>query len=259
MEKIGFFVKEIYEPLVEAEKLIKSKMEVYEIKLEKIKAEKKAKEEEELIREALIENKIRELNLILGSINEAKSKKELLEIEKQLDEIDINSFGKKSGDVGFVLSQLKLTCSMAMRIYKDEDVNNVVTEQKPIGEKIPDDIDFVLFPVEDLIEKNTQEVLIKNEEDNFEEDVFIVHQFNPLNNVQEDLITPMTDDEVLNVINELTEDIFIFVCEFVEQKVTDTLSAYHHFEKKSVIENYDLIKEKVLVALSTKIAKSITL
>jgi hypothetical protein len=258
-KKLDSFVKEIYEPLVEAEKLIKSKMEVYEIKLEKIKAEKKLKEEEEAIQETLIENKIRELNLILGNINEAKSKKELLEIEKQLEEIDVNSFGKKSADVGFVLSQLKLTCSMAMRIYKDEDVNNVVTEQKPIGEKIPDDIDFVLFPVEDLIEKNTQEVLIKNEEGIFEEHSIPVNEFNPLDNVQEDLITPMTDDEVLNVINDITEHIFLSVCEFVEQKVTDKLSAYHHAENKNVNEHSDLIKEQVLVALSTKIKKSIIL
>ena len=258
-KKLDAFAKEIYEPLVQAEKIVKSKMEVYEIKLEKLKAEKKVKEEEDLIQEALIENKIRELNLILGHINEAKSKRELLEIEKQLEKIDVNSFGKKSADVGFVLSQLKLTCSMAMRIFKDEDLNNVVEEEKPIGEKIPDDIDFVLFPVEDLIEKKPQEVLIKNEESIFEEHSIPTNEFNPLDNVQEDLITPMTDDDVINVINDITEHIFLSVCEFVEQKVTDKLSAYHHAEKKNVNEHSDLIKEQVLVALSTKIKKSIIL
>jgi hypothetical protein len=258
-KKLDAFAKEIYEPLVQAEKIVKSKMEVYEIKLEKLKAEKKVKEEEDLIQEALIENKIRELNLILGHINEAKSKRELLEIEKQLEKIDVNSFGKKSADVGFVLSQLKLTCSMAMRIFKDEDLNNVVEEQKPIGEKIPDDSDFVLFTVEDLIEKKTQEVLIKNEEGIFEEHSIPANQFNPLDNVQEDLITPMTDNDVINVINDITEHIFLSVCEFVEQKVTDKLSAYHHAEKKNVNEHSDLIKEQVLVALSTKIKKSIIL
>lgn len=258
-KKLDAFAKEIYEPLVQAEKVVKSKMEIYEIKLEKIKAEKKAKEEEDLIQAELIENKIRELNLILGHINEAKSKRELLEIEKQLEKIDVNSFGKKSADVGFVLSQLKLTCSMAMRIFKDEDVTKVVTEQKPIGEKIPDDIDFVLFPVEDLIEKNTQEVLIKNEEHIFEEHSIPANEFNPLDNVQEDLITSMTDDEVINVIKDITENIFLSVCEFVKQKVTDKLSVYHHAEKKNVNEHSDLIKEQVLVALLTKIKKSIIL
>ena len=258
-KKLDAFAKEIYEPLVQAEKVVKSKMEIYEIKLEKIKAEKKAKEEEDLIQAELIENKIRELNLILGHINEAKSKRELLEIEKQLEKIDVNSFGKKSADVGFVLSQLKLTCSMAMRIFKDEDVTKVVTEQKPIGEKIPDDIDFVLFPVEDLIEKNTQEVLIKNEEHIFEEHSIPANEFNPLDNVQEDLITSMTDDEVINVIKDITENIFLSVCEFVKQKVTDKLSVYHHAEKQNVNEHSDLIKEQVLVALLTKIKKSIIL
>jgi len=258
-KKLDAFAKEIYEPLVQAEKVVKSKMEIYEIKLEKIKAEKKSKEEEDLIQAELIENKIRELNLILGHINEAKSKRDLLEIEKQLEKIDVNSFGKKSADIGFVLSQLKLTCSMAMRIFKDEDVINVVTEQKPIGEKIPDDIDFVLFPVEDLIEKNTQEVLIKNEEHIFEEHSIPAYEFNFLDNVQEDLITSMTDDEVINVIKDITENIFLSVCEFVEQKVTDKLSVYHHAEKKNVNEHSDLIKEQVLVALSTKIKKSIIL
>jgi len=103
-KKLDAFAKEIYEPLVQAEKVVKSKMEIYEIKLEKIKAEKKSKEEEDLIQAELIENKIRELNLILGHINEAKSKRDLLEIEKQLEKIDVNSFGKKSADIGFVLS-----------------------------------------------------------------------------------------------------------------------------------------------------------
>lgn len=253
-KKLDAFVKEIYEPLVEAEKLVKSKMAGYEARLEALKEERKKQEEAEKEHEIMLENKIREINNLLAEINSATSKQELIDIEKILDAIDINSFGKKSADVGFIVNQMKLTCSMAMRSFKEE--LQVEEKQIPIGEEIPENISILLPPNESV-----QKVLIKDENGIFDEITLPINQteFNPLDNVQEDLITPMTDDEVINVINDITEHIFLSVCEFVEQKVTDKLSAYHHAEKKNVNEHSDLIKEQVLVALSTKIKKSIIL
>lgn len=253
-KKLDAFVKEIYEPLVEAEKLVKSKMAGYEARLEALKEERKKQEEAEKEHEIMLENKIREINNLLAEINSATSKQELIDIENTLDAIDINSFGKKSADVGFIVNQMKLTCSMAMRSFKEE--LQVEEKQIPIGEEIPENISILLPPNESV-----QKVLIKDENGIFDEITLPINQteFNPLDNVQEDLITPMTDDEVINVINDITEHIFLSVCEFVEQKVTDKLSAYHHAEKKNVNEHSDLIKEQVLVALSTKIKKSIIL
>lgn len=253
-KKLDAFVKEIYEPLVEAEKLVKSKMAGYEARLEALKEERKKQEEAEKEHEIMLENKIREINNLLAEINSATSKQELIDIEKILDAIDINSFGKKSADVGFIVNQMKLTCSMAMRSFKEE--LQVEEKQIPIGEEIPENISILLPPNESV-----QKFLIKDENGIFDEITLPINQteFNPLDNVQEDLITPMTDDEVINVINDITEHIFLSVCEFVEQKVTDKLSAYHHAEKKNVNEHSDLIKEQVLVALSTKIKKSIIL
>ena len=253
-KKLDSFVKEIYEPLVEAEKLVKSKMEGYEARLEIIKEEKRKQEEAEKEHEIMLENKVREINNLLAQINSATSKQELVDIENILDAIDINSFGKKSADVGFIVNQMKLTCSMAMRSFKEEI--KTTENETPIGEEIPENISILLPPNESV-----QKVLIKDENGIFDEISLPINQneFNPLDNVQEDLITPMTDDEVINVINDITEHIFLSVCEFVEQKVTDKLSAYHHAEKKNVNEHSDLIKEQVLVALSTKIKKSIIL
>ena len=253
-KKLDSFVKEIYEPLVEAEKLVKSKMEGYEARLEIIKEEKRKQEEAEKEHEIMLENKVREINNLLAQINSATSKQELVDIENILDAIDINSFGKKSADVGFIVNQMKLTCSMAMRSFKEEI--KTTENETPIGEEIPENISILLPPNESF-----QKVLIKDENGIFDEISLPINQneFNPLDNVQEDLITPMTDDEVINVINDITEHIFLSVCEFVEQKVTDKLSAYHHAEKKNVNEHSDLIKEQVLVALSTKIKKSIIL
>lgn len=253
-KKLDAFVKEIYEPLVEAEKLVKSKMAGYEARLEALKEEKRKQEEAEKEHEIMLENKIREINNLLAQINSATSKQELIDIENTLDAIDINSFGKKSADVGFIVNQMKLTCSMAMRSFKEE--LQVEEKQIPIGEEIPENISILLPPNESV-----QKVLIKDENGIFDEITLPINQteFNPLDNVQEDVLQPMTDDEVINVINDITEHIFLSVCEFVEQKVTDKLSAYHHAENKNVNEHSDLIKEQVLVALSTKIKKSIIL
>jgi len=234
-KRLDTFVKEIYEPLIEAEKVIKSKMEKYEARLEKIKEERRREEEELRLQEQLLEQKIQEINMFLVEINSAKSKQDLINIENKLDAIDINSFGKKSAEIGFIITQLKMTCSIAMRLFKEE----LVAEN----------------PSEDLIEKNTQEVLIKNEEGIFEEFSFPVTEFNPLENVQEDSVEEMTDDEIIETINSVCKAIQSFVFDDINSRIKKQLYLLSHLDKKNLEEHRELISEQVMIQLAIIITK----
>ena len=234
-KRLDTFVKEIYEPLIEAEKVIKSKMEKYEARLEKIKEERRREEEELRLQEQILEQKIQEINMFLVEINSAKSKQDLIDIENKLDAIDINSFGKKSAEIGFIITQLKMTCSIAMRLFKEE----LVAEN----------------PSEDLIEKNTQEVLIKNEEGIFEEFSFPVTEFNPLENVQEDLVEEMTDDEIIETINSVCKAIQPFVFDDINSRIKKQLYLLSHLDKKNLEEHRELISDQVMIQLAILITK----
>jgi hypothetical protein len=124
-KRLDKWVEQIYTPLVQAEKIVKSKMEVYEARQEELKKERKLVEEQEQKEQEQLDIKLQSLNSTLGKINSAKSKKELIEIENHLNTIILSDFGKKSHEAGFILNQLKLTCSMAMRLMKEE-------EEKPV-------------------------------------------------------------------------------------------------------------------------------
>ena len=240
-KKLDAFVKEIYEPLVEAEKLVKFKMAGYEARLEEIKEERKKQEELEKEHEIMLENKIREINNLLAEINSATSKQELIAIEKILDAIDINSFGKKSADVGFIVNQMKLTCSMAMRTFKDEV--ETVENKNSIGEEIPEDISIFLAPRE-----NVQKVLIKDENGIFDEISLPINQseFNPLDNVQEDVLQRMNDDEIFDFVNDTLNKIYSSVQDSIILKIKSELSIYHHPEKKNVKEHEELLIESIV-------------
>ena len=227
-------MKEIYEPLIEAEKVIKSKMEKYEARLEKIKEERRREEEELRLQEQLLEQKIQEINMFLVEINSAKSKQDLINIENKLDAIDINSFGKKSAEIGFIITQLKMTCSIAMRLFKEE----------LIAEK----------PSEDLIEKNTQEVLIKNEEGIFEEFSFPVTEFNPLENVQ-DFVEQMTEDEIIETINNVYKAIQPFVLDDIISRIKIQLYLLSDLDNKNLEEHREMIIEQVMIQLAILITK----
>ena len=240
-KKLDAFVKEIYEPLVEAEKLVKFKMAGYEARLEEIKEERKKQEELEKEHELMLENKIREINNLLAEINSATSKQELIAIEKILDAIDINSFGKKSADVGFIVNQMKLTCSMAMRTFKDEV--ETVENKNSIGEEIPEDISIFLAPRE-----NVQKVLIKDENGIFDEISLPINpsEFNPLDNVQEDVLQRMNDDEIFDFVNDTINKIYSSVQDSIIQKIKSELSIYHHAENKNVKEHEELLIEAIV-------------
>jgi hypothetical protein len=243
-KKLDAFVKEIYEPLVEAEKLVKFKMAGYEARLEEIKEERKKQEELEKEHEIMLENKIREINNLLAEINSATSKQELIAIENILDAIDINSFGKKSADVGFIVNQMKLTCSMAMRTFKDEV--ETVENKNSIGEEIPEDISIFLAPRE-----NVQKVLIKDEN----EISLPINQseFNPLDNVQEDVLQRMNDNEIFDFVNDTLNKIYTSVQDSIVYKIKSELSIYHHAEKKNVKEHEELLIEAIVNRIGIKL------
>jgi hypothetical protein len=247
-KKLDAFVKEIYEPLVEAEKLVKFKMAGYEARLEEIKEERKKQEELEKEHEIMLENKIREINNLLAEINSATNKQELIAIENILDAIDINSFGKKSADVGFIVNQMKLTCSMAMRTFKDEV--ETLENKNSIGEEIPEDISIFLAPRE-----NVQKVLIKDENGIFDEISLPINQseFNPLDNVQEDVLQRMNDNEIFDFVNDTLNKIYTSVQDSIVYKIKSELSIYHHAEKKSVKEHEELLIEAIVNRIGIKL------
>jgi hypothetical protein len=120
-KRLDKWVEEIYNPLVNAEKIVKKKMEAYEAKQEKLKQERKILEEQQKNEEIQLDIRLQNLNAQLEKINLAKNKAELKEIENYLDTIVLSDFGKKSNEAGFILSQLKMTCSMASRLLKEEE------------------------------------------------------------------------------------------------------------------------------------------
>ena len=158
-KKLDRWVEEIYTPLVNAEKIVKKKMEVYEVKQEKLRQERKVVEEKQQQEELELENRLKSLNAQLEKINSAKNKQELKEIEIHLDSIVIAEFGSKSNEAGFILNQLKLTCSMASRLMKD-------VEEKPVEvpkmQTTPITDDF-LEELKGMSSEPTKMVVIENE------------------------------------------------------------------------------------------------
>lgn len=158
-KKLDRWVEEIYAPLVNAEKIVKKKMEVYEAKQEKLKQERKVVEEKQQQEELELENRLKSLNAQLEKINSAKNKQELKDIEIHLDSIVIAEFGSKSNEAGFILNQLKLTCSMASRLMKDEEEKPV---EAPKMQTTPITDNF-LDELKGMSSEPTKKVVIENE------------------------------------------------------------------------------------------------
>lgn len=169
-KRLDKWVEEIYTPLVNAEKIVKNKMEIYEQKQETLKQQRKIEEEKKQAEEQLIEEKLKELNSILGKINSAKSKKELNDISTYLEDVVLSEFGKKSDEAGFILNQLRLTCSMASRLIKDEEEQIVETTKinsTPITSDLIDDLKNSINIADNAQIKN--EITNKNSETNTNE------------------------------------------------------------------------------------------
>jgi hypothetical protein len=267
-KRLDRWVEEIYTPLVNAEKIVKKKMEVYEAKQEKLKQERKLIEEQKQQEELQLEIRLKNLNSQLERINSAKNKAELKEIEIYLDGIVLSEFGAKSGEAGFILNQLKLTCSMASRLIKDEEEKPVEApklETTPITDnflkelkEIPNEptkkfvIEKVVFEneVSDSISENkseeTQEVLIKNEEGIFEE-ISI-----PLSKPTEKI--KASDDDILSMIDNVSQVVLQDVISLIDDRTKSFLSNADAFYNLDFSEHKELIysevKKRVGVLLS---------
>ena len=225
-KRLDRWVEEIYNPLVDAEKTIKKKMEFYEEKQEKLKQEQKLIEEENKNEELNLENRLKILNAQLEKINLAKTKNQLKEIEIYLDSIDISDFGKKSNEAGFILHQLKMTISMASRLMKDEE--ELIVEV-PKMEATTNSDDFL----------DTQEVLIKNEEGIFEEFSF------PVSKPSNELIK-VSDEDVLNMIDFISMEVIDYIINSIDEQTKSLLNNAQAFDNK------DFSKHKKLIYLEVK-------
>ncbi len=224
-KRLDRWVEQIYNPLVDAEKTIKKKMEFYEEKQEKLKHEQKLIEEENKNEELNLENRLKILNAQLEKINLAKNKSQLKEIEIYLNSIDISDFGKKSNEAGFILNQLKMTISMASRLMKDEEELSV---ELPKMETTLNSDDFL----------DTQEVLIKNEEGIFEEVSF------PVSKPSTELIK-VSDEDVLNLIDFISMATIDYIKNFVDDHTESLLNNAESFDNKDFSKHKNLIHSEV--------------
>jgi hypothetical protein len=245
-KRLDRWVEEIYSPLVNAEKIVKKKMEVYEAKQEKLKQEKKVIEEQQKNEELELENRLKSLNAQLERINLAKNKSELKEIEIYLDSIVISDFGKKSNEAGFILNQLKMTCSMASRLMKDEEeliVEAPKMESTPITDDFLNELkEMSNEPAKKVVIENetqdTQEVLIKNEEGIFEEISIPVNQ--PANESKK-----ASDEDVINIIDHISIDTLPFVNNLIIEKTNSILINTEAFNNLDFSEHKELIYSEV--------------
>ena len=252
-KRLDRWVEEIYTPLVNAEKIVKKKMEVYEARQEKLKQERKLIEDAKQKEELELDIRLKNLNTQLERINSAKSKSELKEIEVYLDGIVISEFGSKSNEAGFILNQLKLTCSMASRLMKDEEipVEAPKMETTPITDDFLNDLKVMPNePVKKVVIENepqeTQEVLIKNEEGIFEEIQL------PIN---ETIRTKATDEDVLNIIDHISIDTLPFVNNLIVERTKSLIDNSEAFNNLDFSEHTELIYSEVRKRIGILIIK----
>lgn len=199
-KRLDDFAKSIYNPLKEAENLLKEKMLPYEQEQERIKEQERIEQEKQQQEKDALNEKLMQLNSILPEINSCKNKKQVEQIENKLDSINPKEFGERSHEAGFILTNLKMTCSM-------------------IKKSLPDD---------------TQEVLLKDENGIFEEVSFpiteekeepvVVHdgmKYNPENPEQ---TLEFDFNEVSEVINDSAKKPLMFTmedAEFLREKIAN--------------------------------------
>lgn len=140
-KRLDEFAKSIYLPLKDAEQLVKNKMIPYEQEKERIKEQERIEKERKEQESKLIEQKLFELNSTLAKINSCKTKKDITEIENYLDNLNLNDFLDRSDEAGFIISNLKMTCSMVKNNLPDETESVVLNgfgEHEIINDPIVD-------------------------------------------------------------------------------------------------------------------------
>ena len=253
-KRLDRWVEEIYNPLVQAEKIVKKKMESYEARLEVLKLEKKIQDEEIQQEEIRLDNRLKNLNSQLEKINLAKSKAELKEIEIYLDSIVISDFGKKSNEAGFILNQLKMTCSMASRLLNDEESEPI---QAPKINSTPITDDFLnelkempVEPIKKVViqdeEKDQQEVLIKNDEGIFDEISLPISEDVFFDEPKSKKLEKASDDDVIEVLDFISSDVIKKVISLIDVNTEMTLKNSERYV------NLDFSEHKELILLEVK-------
>lgn len=131
-KRIESFTKEIYEPLVSAEKLLVSKIAPYTDNQQKLKDAELLKKEQEEAKHKAVEDKLFELNSTLAKVNQCKIKSEVDAVEDYLNNTKLTDFGDRSDEAGFIINNLLMTC----RMYKNS-LPETLEVEKPIEVKTP--------------------------------------------------------------------------------------------------------------------------
>jgi hypothetical protein len=242
-KRLDRWVEEIYTPLVNAEKIVKKKMEIYEAKQEKLKQERKVIEEQKQQEELELEIRLKNLNTQLEKINSAKNKAELKEIEIYLDSIVISDFGSKSNEAGFILNQLKLTCSMASRLMKDEEEEKPVEAPKIEATPITDDF---LNELKEMSNEPAKKVVIENEPKQTEE-VVIENEEVVSQEIKEPIKESIkaTDDDVISMLDNVSSIVLKDVISLIDETTKSYLSNAEAFYNLDFSEHNDLIYSEV--------------
>jgi hypothetical protein len=262
-KRLDRWVEEIYNPLVQAEKVVKKKMESYEAKLEVLKRDKKIQEEENEQEEKRLETRLRNLNSQLEKINLAKTRAELKEIEIYLDSIAISDFGKKSNEAGFILNQLKMTCSMAMRVLKEDETEPIEApkiQSTPITDDFLNELkEMPLEPIKKVViqdeVKNEQEVSIKNDEEILEEVFFPVKEDSKITSSNNFEIKKASDDDVIEILDVISSNVIDKVILLIDENSKDIISNSEAFKNLDFSDHKELILSEVKKRIGVLLSK----
>ncbi len=126
---IKSFIVAVYEPIRDAELLLKEKMDTYKKLSKQAYHEGLTTKEKEKKNNVLLDEKLRELNSKLREINEAKDIDTLNEIQSYLNEVNVKDFENKSHEAGFILIQLQSNLTVTKNRFLMNHPN-LETEQK---------------------------------------------------------------------------------------------------------------------------------
>jgi len=273
-KRLDRWVEEIYTPLVNAEKIVKKKMEVYEARQEKLKQERKQIEDAKQKEELELDIRLKNLNTQLERINSAKTKSELKEIEIYLDGIVISEFGSKSNEAGFILNQLKLTCSMASRLMKDEEIpveapkmettpitDNFVNELKEMSNEpvkkvvIENEFESELFEKPVTEEPKHPKVFSENGNELFFDEKGNLIKEEPKIEVKSEEKTKATDEDVVNIIDHISIDTLPFVNNLIVERTKSLIDNSEAFNNLDFSEHTELIYSEVKKRLGILLIK----
>ena len=263
-KRLDDFVKTIYEPLKKAELTVKSKMEAYELKQEKLKAERKEIEAEIQRKNDIIDSNLRILNGQLEKINLAKNKTELDGIIVYLDSIDLKEFGDRSAEAGFILNQLKMTCTMASRLMVEVKEEKIVeVDKSTLGEPIPLTIPELIINEKPIQSFDWEEPIFDGKNPLYEEPLVadkkpisdgFIDELNQMSaeTIEKPLEEPIvvgekalnvkaSDEDVINLIHDVSLDVLQDVLSLIVERSNSVINNSESFKNLDFSEYKELI------------------